>query len=233
MIPAMFSQLTLGVSLKDDATFANFYSGKNQQLILEIKQMAAGLGENFIYIYAQGEGCSHLLQAACHEANRQGLRSVYIPLNEVIHLSPSLLDALETLDLVCIDDLQQLSGKKEWEEAFFYLFNRMRDAGKKLIVSGCSAPKSLGLTLPDVVSRLISGMVFSIQSLTEEEKIFVLKNRASKRGMILSEEVCRFILKNCSRTMKNLFVVLDTLDKTSLAAQRKLTIPFVKDALCK
>ena len=55
--------------------------------------------------------------------------------------------------------------------------------------------------------------------------------RAKLRGFELSKEVGRFILKRLDRQMRTLFDMLDRLDHASIVAQRKLTIPFVKDIL--
>lgn len=232
MIKQTLNQLTLGVSLKDEATFANYYAGKNQHLVEELKKSARGLGERVIYFYgAGGEGNTHLLQACCHEANQHRLSSVYIPLANLADFSPALFEGLESRQLICIDDIHRIAGKPAWEEAFFHLYNRIRDAGTHLIVTANVAPKSLGLALPDVISRLAWGIVFQIQPLTDTEKLRVLMMRAERRGMTLSEEVGKFILTHCPRHMATLFAALDALDKVSLAAQRKLTIPFVKAVL--
>jgi DnaA family protein len=228
----MSNQLTLGVGLKDEATFANYYAGQNGPLIQELKKSASGAGERVIYFCgAGGQGCTHLLQASCHEANRHKLSSVYIPLSSLIEYSPAVLEGLESLMLVCIDDIHLIAGRPAWEEAFFHAYNRIHDAGRRLIVTANVMPKSLGVTLPDVVSRLSWGMVFQLQSLTDAEKLAVLVMRAERRGMTLSEEVGKFILNHCPRHMSTLFAAFEALDKASLAAQRKLTIPFVKAIL--
>lgn len=228
----MINQLTLGVSLKDDATFANFYAGKNQQLVTELKKLVSGQGERMIYFYgAGGEGCTHLLQACCHEANIHQCRSVYLPLNDLHDFSPAIFEGLEEMDLVCIDDIHRMAGNKIWEEAFFHVYNRMHDAGTRLIVTANVMPRALGVLLPDVVSRLAWGVTFPLQPLSDTEKLQVLIMRAELRGMTLPEEVGKFILNHCPRHMSTLFAALDTLDKMSLAAQRKLTIPFVKAVL--
>lgn len=224
-------QLTLGVGLKDEATFANFFAGRNQQVISELKKTASGSGERVIYFCGSGgEGCTHLLQACCHEANQNRLHAVYLPLANLNDFSPEIFDGLESLDLVCIDDVHQIVGRAEWEEAFFHAYNRMHDAGTRLIVTANVLPQSLA-TLPDVVSRLAWGMVFQLQPLSDVEKLQVLVMRAERRGMTLSEEVGKFILNHCPRHMSTLFAALNALDKVSLAAQRKLTIPFVKTVL--
>jgi DnaA family protein len=228
----MINQLTLGVGLKDEATFANYYAGKNGPLIQELKKSASGSGERVTYFCGiGGQGCTHLLQAACHEAHRYKLTSVYIPLASLIDYSPDIFEGLESLMLVCIDDLHLIAGRPAWEEAFFHAYNRIHDAGSRLIVTANVMPKALGLALPDLVSRLSWGVVFQLQPLTDNEKLAVLMMRAERRGMALSEEVGKFILNHCPRHMSTLFAALDALDKASLAAQRKLTIPFVKTVL--
>ncbi len=228
------NQLTLGVSLKDEDTFANYYVGKNQHLIEELKKSARGEGQRVIYFYGtEGEGCTHLLQACCHESNQYQQGSVYIPLANLSDFTPEIFSGLEELQLICIDDVQNIAGKPAWEEAFFHLYNRIHDTGGCLIVTANVSPKLLKFVLPDVVSRLASGVVFQLQALTDEEKLQVLVMRAERRGMTLSEEVGKFILTHSPRHMSTLFAVLDTLDKVSLVAQRKLTIPFVKGVLHK
>lgn len=228
----MINQLTLGVGLKDEATFANYYSGHNQQVITELKKTAMGQGERMIYLCGtSGEGCTHLLQACCHEANQHHLSSVYLPLSHLSELSPAIFEGLETLDVICLDDIHKMAGHAEWEEAFFHAYNRIFDAGKRLIITANVMPKALKLSLPDLVSRLSWGVTFQLYPLTDEEKLHVLVMRSERRGMSLSEEVGKFILNHCPRRMTTLFAALDVLDKVSLAAQRKLTIPFVKAVL--
>lgn len=225
-------QLTLGVGLKDDATFINYFAGNNHQLIQELQKSASGAGERVIYFYgAGGQGCTHLLQASCHHANQQSIRSVYIPLGNAHDFSPEIFEGLENLQLVCIDDVHMIAGKTEWEEALFHAYNRMHDAGTHLMVTANVPPKALQLSMPDVISRLAWSMVYQIQPLTDAEKLQTLIMRAERRGMTLSEEVGKFILTHCPRHMSTLFAALDALDKVSLAAQRKLTIPFVKTVL--
>ncbi len=225
----VITQLTLGVGLKDEATFANYFAGKNALLVEELKKAAQGAGERVIYFY--GQGSTHLLQACCHEAHQHGLSAAYLPLASLIDFSPDVFEGLESRQLICIDDIHRIAGNRIWEEAVFHAYNRIHDKGGQLMMTASMAPKSLGLALPDMVSRLSGGIVFQLQPLTDEEKLHVLTMRAERRGMMLSEDVGKFILTHCPRHMSTLFATLETLDKMSLAAQRKLTIPFVKTVL--
>lgn len=226
------NQLTLGLSLRDEATVANFHAGENAEIVAEIKRTARGSGERVIFLAeTRGQGASHLLKAACHEAHQAGRTSVYLPLTQLINYSPEMLDGLETLQLVCVDDLQVIAGRADWEEGLFHLYNRIYDAGGAIMLAANTVPKLLQLQLPDLVSRLSWGIVYQLKPLSDAEKLMVLIARAHERGIVLSEEVGKYMLTHCPRNMGTLFAALDVLDKASLAAKRRLTIPFVKEVL--
>lgn len=226
------SQLSLSLGLRDDATFANFYPGDNVYLLEALRALLNLDGEYFQYIYGpQDSGKSHLLQALCHQADALELRSVYLPLEELALLSPDLLEGLESLDVVCIDDLNLVAGRAKWETALFHCFNRLRDAGKVLVIAADASPAKLGVKLPDLASRLAWGITSSLHKLDDEQKIAAFKLRARERGLELTDEVARYILHRSPRTLRELFDMLSVLDRASLMAQRKLTIPFVKETL--
>lgn len=226
------AQLTLGLSLKDEATFDNFYLGKNAEIIAELKKTVSGQGERIIYLCgSRGQGLSHLLQACCHEAHKKQLSSVYLPLAHLPTLKPDVLMGLESLSLVCLDDIHMIAGLPAWEEAVFHLYNRIYDTGGRLIIAAHDLPKAIQLKLPDLISRLAWGIVYQLHPLADEEKLSALTMRAKRRGISLSEEVGKYLLTHCPRHMGTLFAALEALDKASLAAQRRLTIPFVKEVL--
>lgn len=225
----MAAQLPLHIGLRDSATFANFYPADNAQVVAQIQQCAQLEGEHFIFIHgATGDGKSHLLQAACHAASEQGRPVVYLPLAQHAQFSIEMLEGLEHMSLLCIDDLDAIAGDTEWEEAVFHLYNRVRDAGTHLIVAANNHPTALAIQLPDLQSRLLWGLVFMLQPLDEEQLTAALQLRARGRGLDLPDEVVAYLLKRCARDMNSLFDLLEELDRESLVAQRKLTIPFVR-----
>lgn len=225
-------QLPLGIGLRDDARFENFVVGSNGLLCTELKRAARGVGEQYIYLWGQaGVGRSHLLQSCCHAADPLKRSAVYLPLAELIVHGTQVLDGMEQLDVVCIDDIDCAAGKPEWEEALFHLFNRIRAENHVLIIAGSAAPKVCGFKLADLESRLNWGILFQVRPLDDAAKVFALKNRARARGFELNEDVARYLMHHGSRDMAHLLVALDTLDTASLSAQRKITIPFVKEVM--
>ncbi|MEQ3762626.1 MAG: DnaA regulatory inactivator Hda [Alcanivorax sp.] len=222
-------QLTLPVVIRDDARFANYHAGPNEQIVQSLQQQWTTSGEPFIYLWgASGVGCSHLLQAACHYAEGLGHHSVYLPLDELVEMGPGVLESMEQLPLVALDNLQVIAGNEEWEEAIFHLFNRIRDRQSHLLIAANANPQQLGIRLPDLTSRLSWGMVYQVGALADEEKVLALLLRAHRRGLNLTDDVARYILTRGPRDSQALFDLLERLDQASLTAQRKLTIPFIK-----
>lgn len=228
----MTQQLLLGVGLRDDSTFEDYYFGANAQIENVLYDAVQEKEQSFVYLWAQpGLGKSHLLQACCHLAAGVQRSSLYLPLSDLPSLSPDMFDGLEAVDVVCIDGLEPVAGDRDLEVALFDCYNRLRDAGKTLIVSANAAPAALGCVLPDLVSRLSWGLTFHLTPLTDNDKKSALLLRAGRRGFELPDEVATYILKYSVRDNKALFEILDKLDYASLAEQRKLTIPFVKEVI--
>lgn len=228
----MQAQLTLDVTLQSRASFQNFFVGDNGAVYSVLQQFYHGKKERFVYLWGEhGTGKTHLLEACCHTFNQHGQRIVYLPLREHARFLPTILEGLEYLALLCIDDIDQVAKIQEWEQALFHCYNRLLDSGCQLLISGNNAPQHLSLQMPDLRSRLAQGMIFQLQPLTDEQKLQLLQQQALARGFTLQDEVASYLLTRCSRGIKQLFIVLDRLDRASLSAQHRLTIPFVKQVL--
>lgn len=224
-------QLPLPVRLKDEATFDNYLPQQaTQALIGALLAQTAGAGEAIIYLFGgAGSGKSHLLQASCHHAAGN---AIYLPLSELMHYEPAeVLQGIEALDLVCLDDVDRVLQRDDWELALFDLCNRAREQGCKLLVAGNAAPRALAVNLPDLRSRLAWGIVYQLRDAQDEEKIAILQFRAARRGLSLSREVCSYIVTRSARDTEALLGLLDKLDNASLIEQRALSIPFVKSIL--
>jgi DnaA family protein len=142
-----------------------------------------------------------------------------------------VLADIENLRLVSLDNLQAVAADSAWEEALFHLINRALGTGCRLLFSADSAPRQLGVQLPDLQSRLSGGVVYQLPELADADKSEILKFRSQRRGIELSEESARYILVRAARSLGELMELLEQLDQASLVAQRPLTIPFIKSTL--
>jgi DnaA family protein len=224
-------QLTLNVTLRDDATLANFLDrDATQPLIHALTTQLDEAGEPCIFVHGGADsGRTHLLQASCHLSDIQAL---YLPMLELQGYDPSeVLAGVESLDLVCIDDLHLVLGNDDWEQALFHFFNRARDSGCRLLISADRAPRFLPVALADLQSRLSWGIVYELPVFTDEDRLDLLIMRASGRGLVLSPELANFIISRAPRGLSQLLDILNKLDAASLAEKRSLSIPFAKAVL--
>ncbi len=226
------AQLPLAVHLRDDATLDNFLF---QQALLPLRTSMdlslADNGEQTIYLFGStGSGRSHLLQAACHALPAGD--ALYLPLEQLAAMpAGEVLAGVENLALVCLDNIEAVTGNAAWEEALFHLINRARASDCRLIFSANSAPRQLGVQLADLQSRLSWGVVFQLPELGDEDKLQILQFRARRRGMQLSDDSARYILARAGRSLGELMDLLEQLDRASMVAQRPLSIPFIKSTL--
>ena len=228
-----YQQLSLAIALDDQATFDNFYAPNGTP-----QHMATFLlkdeGRKYAYLFgAEGSGLSHLLQAVCQQtALGRNSGAVYLPMIDMQgYPAEQVLEGLEHAPIVCLDDLDLVAYRPEWQEPLFHFFNRCRDANTRLIVSAHLAPDELDVQLPDLLSRLKSGVTLQMNDYKDADRRRLLQYRANSRGLYLSDEVSLFMLHRLPRDTRLLIDALEKLDSASLQEPRRLTLPFVKSVL--
>jgi DnaA family protein len=218
-------QLALGVQLRAEAVFSSFAVGGNAEIVAALR----GGGRDPLWIWGPaGSGKTHLLQALCAEA---GGPAAYFPLARSLGLPPEALQGFETRRVLCLDDLDAVAGDLDWERALFRSFNEALELGTRLVFAARAAPQSLAWSLEDWGSRAAAGLVYQLHDLDEEGRIEALCLRARQRGVPLPRETAEYLLKRLPRDLGSLLDALDALDVAALAAQRRLTIPFIRAAL--
>ena len=223
-------QLALGVGLRANAVFANFCVGANVEILAALEAD----GRDPLWLFgSRGSGKTHLLQAAC--AATPG-PAVYFPLAEsgepaAAALPPEALRGLAECRVVCIDDVDAVASDRRWEEALFRLFNEAQESHARLIFAAGRPPRQIEWHLDDWRSRAAACVVYQVKELDEAGRAQALSLRAEQRGITLPPETLDYLMKRMPRDLHSLFDILDELDEASLAAQRRLTIPFIRDAL--
>jgi DnaA family protein len=233
-------QLALGVKLRADAVFASFWPGPNSEIVATLRTPSTVP----LWLWgAGGSGKTHLLQAVCAAAGETASDeaasgapdaaspAAYFPLAVPRELPPEALAGFEHARVLCIDDVDAVAGDLAWESALFRLFNEASELGTRLIFAAASAPRQLDWRLGDWGSRAAACLVYQLRELDDDGRIEALRLRAAQRGLQLPYETSEYLLKRMPRDMHSLFAVLDQLDEASLVAQRRLTIPFIRDAL--
>jgi DnaA family protein len=224
-------QIPLGLRLPDHAVFASFLPARNAEALAHARQAAQGSGATLTWLCGPASaGKTHLLQAICAAASEH-FRAGYVPLADVATLGTGVLEGLTQLQCLCLDDVDRVAGSLEWEHAIFALLREIEDAGGRLVLSAVAPPSLLRWQLADLGSRCSAAAVFQLRALDEAEQQQALTLRARLRGVELPDETLRWLQRRFPRDMRSLYQLLDTLDEAALAAQRRLTIPFIREVL--
>jgi DnaA family protein len=224
-------QLALDFQWDRAADFDGLVAGPNEEAVAAARTAAIQPGVSLHFHGPGGTGKSHLLQAMCGVASARGAAAVYLPLAAMRNYPPSVLAGLEAVALVALDDVDAMAGQTAWEEALFDLYNRLRDAGVRLVTAAAQPPESLGLALPDLVSRLQAGVLYGLRPLSDADRLTALQRRAARRGLALPDASARYLVERFPRDTAGLFERLDLLDEASLRSRRRLTIPFIREVL--
>jgi chromosomal replication initiator protein len=205
-------------------TFENFVIGRSNTLAhAAAKQVAvARRGEpvmfNPLYIHAGvGLGKTHLLQAITWAGNDGERKVLYLTAEKFMYGFVSALrtqtalafkEALRTIDVLVIDDLQFLQGKSTQAE-FCHTLNALIDAGRQVVIAADRPPTDLESLDDRVRSRLAGGLVVEMGPLGEELRLEILKTRVAAArqyhpGFDVPAPVLSYIAKSVTHNGRDL-----------------------------
>lgn len=215
-------QLPLSVQLRESASFDSFFAGPNAAAVSALHHPQGSL-----LIYgAPGSGRTHLLQAVA-----RAQRCAYLPMVEIRAMGPDVLEGLEHNNLLCLDDLEHVTNDRAWSLALLRLLDHRHTQGTATVLASAAPPDRMEINLPDLRTRLMRAAIFGLKPLTDEDRAQLLRERAQARGLDLSPEVSRWLLTQLARDTDSLLAALEQLDRASLSAKRRLTLPFVHSVL--
>lgn len=225
------AQLPLALRYPPDQRVETFV-GAPAGALEHVDALARGSAADWLYVSGPaGSGKSHLLLAACAAAHAASRRPAYLPLATAAGRLSDAVDALDGADLVALDGLEAIAGHRDDEIALFDFHNRARAAGTAVIYAAIGRPDALGLGLPDLRSRLGQCAGVSLAPLDDEGRREVLRQRAQRRGLAIDEAAIDWLLRRVGRDLASLTQLFDRLDRAALAAQRRLSVPFLREVL--
>ena len=219
------NQLGLPISLDSKKLLDNFIA--NSELLNLIHQLFQDKKASEIYVYGlTGQGKTHVLQGVVLKALASDKNAIYI---DCIDSFPEhLLDFIDQLSFISLDNVDLIS--KENQEIFFDLYNRARQAGVVILVSGSSLPADLTV-MKDLKTRLSLAAVYKLEALNDQLTMEVLNKKMNDRNLTIDSKIYEYLFKNYSRDLNTLVSVMNQLDKASLQSKKAISIPFVKTVL--
>ena len=225
----MSKQLPLALRWPAHQRLDSFVMGDNAAGLDILRRAAAGDDIEHVFLAGgAGSGKSHLLIGVCAEAIAKQRSAQYLDLSRVDGELANTIRRMGGSDVLAIDNVDVIVGIDEAEHALFDLYNRCRAEGSTLLFAASEPPGALGLGLPDLVSRLSACTQWQLRPLDESARRDIIRKLGARRGLELDEVVVDWLFTRKARDLGSLVALLDQIDRAALAAQRRVTVPFLR-----
>jgi DnaA family protein len=218
--------------LRERAVFDSFVAGPNLAAVEQLRALARGAADGVYWLSGPaGVGKTHLLQATCALAGSAGADTAYLPLSQLESLGPETLEGWQASRVTALDDVAAIAGRRDWEQGLFRLYREVEERGAVLLAAAAAPPLLLQFSLPDLASRFAAATLLPLRALDESEQREALRLRARARGLELPQETALYLQRRFRRDLATLYELLDAIDEAALQAQRRLTVPFIRQVL--
>ncbi|MFI3215435.1 MAG: DnaA/Hda family protein, partial [Methylococcales bacterium] len=140
----------------------------------------------------------------------------------------AILKGIDEYDVVCLDNVDTVVGNESWELAIYELMKYQYQKGHQLIISSSYLPNHLEVITSDLKEYLNWGLILQLKTLVDTNNIDALIFKADSMGFEISPQAGRFLVIQHQAELLDLWLLLEKIDRASLAAKRKLTVPFLK-----
>ncbi len=210
--------------ISDRYKLENFIVWPSTQLAHAASEAVArkpGSSYNPLYLYGNvGLGKTHLLQATANSIRERhkSLKVVYTTADRFLtdyvasikwRSVDKLREKYRQIDVLVIDDVQFLAGKKQTQEELYNIFNILYEAGKQIILSWDRPPKELTELEPRLQSRFEWGITVDVGQPDYETRLAIIQEKSRAREFILEQEVAEFIAENVTTNVRELEGILN------------------------
>tara|TARA_B100000902_G_scaffold305319_1_gene293733 strand:+ start:207 stop:893 length:687 start_codon:yes stop_codon:yes gene_type:complete len=223
-------QLTFPWNNLNKSSLEGFFTSRENSHLLSLLKDSDFLDDLFIY-GTKESGKTFLLQAMCNSYSSVSKLSLYIPLKKVMNYGVEIFESLENIDLICIDGIEEVISKIEWEKAIFNLINKALISETRLILTSSKDLKSLNFSLPDLESRIRKIQSYELYPINDEDIFDALKYISKLTSINLGDKEARYLVTYSQRNISNLVHILESLDQLSMEMKRKITIPLIKEVI--
>lgn len=205
-------------------TFENFIKGPSNQFAFAAAQAVAANPSgayNPLFIYGgSGLGKTHLLTAIQTEIKRTHPDFVimYVTCEQFTNELIAAIRAGSTedfrmkyrvADLLLVDDIQFIAGKRQTQEEFFHTFNNLYESGKQIVLTSDRPPKEMTQLEDRLRTRFEWGLMVDVEPPDYETRLAIIRNKAALLGINLPDRISSMIAENITANVRQIEGVLN------------------------
>jgi DnaA-homolog protein len=226
------SQIPLPLSFDKRFSFSNYIADNAGYIVKHLTELFDETGESLIGLCGGVDsGKTHLLNGCAHYARDSKIPFHLFDAQQLVQVKAKNFGEFPEGSVIGVDNLDLLAGNRAWEEQFYQMINRVKSGELRLVFSLSRMPRDTGFRLPDLKSRLMWGLLITLQPVDDLQLESILQKRAKLLGLKISEDALSYLLSHFSRKLSDQMELLYKLDHISLSSQRKITIPLIKQSI--
>lgn len=236
----------LGMPLNPKYTFDSFVVGGSNRFAhaasLAVAETPART-YNPLFLYGGvGLGKTHLLHAIGNFIiqNNSDMQVMYISAetftNELINSikdsrNDEFREKYRSVDVLMVDDIQFIAGKKVTEEEFFHTFNTLYDANKQIIITSDRPPKEMKTLEDRLRSRFEWGIIGDLYAPDYETRVAILRKKAQLENIDIKDEIVELIAEKITSNIRELEGVFNRVLAYRGLINSEITVDVALDAM--
>ena len=236
----------MGTSLNPKYNFSTFVVGDNNRFAhaasLAVAE-APAIAYNPLFLYGGvGLGKTHLMHAIGNEVlfNNRNANVLYVTSERFTN---EFIDALKSagtekfrqkyrnIDVLLIDDIQFIAGKKQLQEEFFHTFNTLHESGKQIVISSDRPPRDIPLLEDRLKSRFEWGLLADVSMADYETRLAILRKKTDENHVIIDDEILSDIALKIDSNIRELEGVFNKLVAQSSLTHTPITMEMAEKAI--
>jgi len=237
----------LDPQLLRNLTFSNFVEGESNRLARTAGvSIANNPGKNIfnpLFVYGKsGVGKTHLLHAIGNASVEQNPRARVLYVSSHVfqvqysqaYLQNKINDFIhfyQSVDVLLIDDVHELSGKTGTQNVFFHIFNHLHQMGKQIVFTCDRAPKDLVGMEDRLLTRFKWGLTAEMRQPDYQLRVDILHQKMQQNGLELPEEVVEYIARHAKDNVRDLEGILTSLFAHSIIEGRNTDLKLCREVV--
>lgn len=208
-----------GFDPNDEFTFETFVVGPSNKLAYAASVSVAehpAKNYNPLFIYGDsGLGKTHLIYAIAHVIRKREHNSkiAYVKgddlTNELVEAiragkTADMREKYRQADLLLVDDVQFIAGKKQTQEEFFHTFNTLYESGKQIVLTSDRPPSEMTQLEDRLRTRFEWGLLVDVAPPDFETRLAIVKNKAALLGLDLPDKISAYIAEHVTANVRQL-----------------------------
>jgi len=208
-----------GQDFVNTLTFDTFVVGPSNKLAYAASVSVAehpAQHYNPLFIYGDsGLGKTHLLYAIAHVIRRDvaGVKIAYVKgddfTNELVNAiqagkTAELREKYRQADLLLMDDVQFIAGKKQTQEEFFHTFNTLYESGRQIVLTSDRPPSEITQLEDRLRTRFEWGLLVDVEPPDFETRLAIVKSKAAMMGLTLPDKISAYVAQNVTANVRQL-----------------------------